>query len=393
MNLLLQKSIEISKKEQFQFLYTLFKIIASISTILTTFGFFFYSLGYCFLYGYYFSGDINEDVISIINLLRLPIPFKNFSVILVAGYLLISLTFLVFTVVEFKTKKIYNIIGSSLFFLIFHFCISVFFVDGTDLFGKFISFSIIWVVPIYIGILILWIYRSSQRSILSLAGILYGLIIDLLLYTTFHLPEGLNQIVAPLSCFFIGSLFTFLPLWWTSRASMRFIISLPFIMAGALAFLVGVQWSFTYKMNLNWYIFLTIVLVINIPVSFLIKGKGIETTKISSTSKRSLISFIEDFNKLDNAKKVIFVLLAVILLSTLPPFYSLIAGKYIRDFTPIENRKVQIIKDYDKNLELKGNVVVIDDGFYYISDENWRLRILKGEKIYINVDASDKNTK
>ncbi|GAB7057314.1 hypothetical protein JCM16163A_40620 [Paenibacillus sp. YK5] len=51
---------------------------------------------------------------------------------------------------------------------------------------------------------------------------------------------------------------------------------------------------------------------------------------------------------------------------------------------------MQVIKDYDKGITIKGNIISIKEGIYYISNEKWRLEIIKGDKVYVENYQSDK---
>ncbi|MBO9610360.1 MAG: hypothetical protein J7639_30655, partial [Paenibacillaceae bacterium] len=103
------------------------------------------------------------------------------------------------------------------------------------------------------------------------------------------------------------------------------------------------------------------------------------TEKISAFESKLKI-----FEQTGKANILTTICIVVVVLGILAPNLSLIGGQYIRQFTMDESsREIQIIRDYDKGITIQGNVISVKEGSYYISNKEWRLEIIKGDKIYV----------
>ena len=72
----------------------IFKTISVVTIALSGSGLFLYILGYSFMFGYYFSSNI-DNTPSLMELLINPIPFNYYSIASISSYLLLCVSFFV----------------------------------------------------------------------------------------------------------------------------------------------------------------------------------------------------------------------------------------------------------------------------------------------------------
>lgn len=156
-----------------QIILDVLRILSAASFLISIFGLFFFTLGYSFLYGYFLSGDVPAYQ-SILYIVTNPIPFNYYTVLIISSLLILSVIFIMSATYVVKNGVTHVKFSIIVFILIFHICLSIFFVNGSDLLNKIISFSVIWVVPLFISIMIYWAIRSPIRRGLSISGTLYG---------------------------------------------------------------------------------------------------------------------------------------------------------------------------------------------------------------------------
>lgn len=99
----------------------IFKTISVVTIALSGSGLFLYILGYSFMFGYYFSSNI-DNTPSLMELLINPIPFNYYSIASISSYLLLCVSFFVVLFIETKRKSHRNTI--ALFCkIIFFYCL------------------------------------------------------------------------------------------------------------------------------------------------------------------------------------------------------------------------------------------------------------------------------
>ncbi len=160
-----------------------------INKILIIIGFFilyfFYNLGYTFLYGYYFGGN-SGDRISFLQMYVNPVPFNFKSIVGIGLGLFIYLLLIGFPLIKIlraKNKK--EIIGNGLIFIFIIVCLvicSAFlfmgYLDKEVIFTDMIYFIFIFItLPITIFIMLIFINYSIKYMFVFWSGVLYTIII------------------------------------------------------------------------------------------------------------------------------------------------------------------------------------------------------------------------
>lgn len=401
--------------------FAFFKIIASVITIFTSLFFFFYALGYCFVYGYFLSGNI-DNTPSLLSLSINPVPINFYSILIISVFLFLSSFTLCSMIFVPKEKKL--IVGIVMFFcLIFlHIALSIFFIPGSDIFQRAGSFVIIWILPILLAILILIFLTFMKDTFIFISSILYvwisWTIIDL------FLKEKINLILELSTLFENQSLFAVMLSLLTSFALTKILkkmniqkydylfhsaIIFPFV---CIAFLL-----FTFLFHLFFDHFFAegiLILFLVITVSLILPkikkislwlSKNLEhkhklETAHASTNKeeeqtdppKQDDSNQKESKGLANKKEqerlvarlfMIFIPCALLLFVALASFISLVTGNYVRTFSSENLRKIEIIEDYKNNIEIKGNLIKVEGNTYYISDLNWNLKILRSDSISV----------
>ncbi len=116
------------------------------------------------------------------------------------------------------------------------------------------------------------------------------------------------------------------------------------------------------------------------------KWKQIEVSNIDLT-KSVIDNYIKNVTKVGKSTILATLSIMVVVLSTLTPHLSMIGGQYIREFTNDGVRELQLIRDFDNKISIKGNIVSIREGIYYISNESWELDIINGDKIIVESNS------
>jgi hypothetical protein len=390
----ISRIIRLSKNKYIQIYLDIFRILSVLSLTITFLGLFFYALSYSFLYGYYLSG-ITPSYYSILNIITNPIPFNRYTLIIVSFIICLTVVFLTSSVLVIKKGKWPTSVATIIFLVAFHFCLSIFFVNGNDLFDKSLSFLIIWSLPVYITIMIFWMIRTPIRVGVSLSGTIYGLFLTSLLVSIFNWSIITLQLLLPVGSFLVGILFTYSKTSWYHYYIVRFILIVPYVAISSIfvIYLLQKKNFFLFSINLDilFCLFLSILLSLLLSIKK-IKTKEIKHDDISSTTEKNKLDLY--LLALDKAgKSTLLCMLSIFLIVSMVfiPHFSFTTGQYIRDFTftSTDKRKLHIINDYEEKISIKGTIISIKDGVYYISNEDWELDVLKGDRITVRNNYTD----
>lgn len=167
-----------------------------INKILIVIGFlilyFFYNLGYTFLYGYYFGGNTG-DRISFLQMYVNPVPFNFKSIVGIGLGLFIYILLIGFPlekILKAKNKK--EIIGNGVIFIFIVMCLvvcSAFLFIGTldkdVIFTDMIYFIFIFItLPITIFIMLLFVKYSNKYTFVFWGAVVYTIVIVSLVVAT-----------------------------------------------------------------------------------------------------------------------------------------------------------------------------------------------------------------
>jgi hypothetical protein len=160
-----------------------------INKILIVIGFlilyFFYNLGYTFLYGYYFGGN-TVDRISFLQMYVNPVPFNFKSIVGIGLGLFIYILLIGFPLAKIlKAKNKKEVIGNGVIFVFIVMCLvicSAFLFIGTldkdVIFTDMIYFIYIFItLPITIFIMLLFVKYSNKYTSVFWGGVVYTIIL------------------------------------------------------------------------------------------------------------------------------------------------------------------------------------------------------------------------
>ncbi|MFT8351024.1 hypothetical protein [Clostridium saccharoperbutylacetonicum] len=166
-----------------------------INKILIIIGFlilyFFYNLGYTFLYGYYFGGN-TVDRISFLQMYVNPVPFNFKSIVGIGLGLFIYILLIGFPLAKIlKAKNKKEVIGNGVIFVFIVMCLvicSAFLFIGTldrdVIFTDMIYFIFIFItLPITIFIMLLFAKYSNKYTLVFLGGVVDTIVIVSLVVT------------------------------------------------------------------------------------------------------------------------------------------------------------------------------------------------------------------
>ncbi|UJF33734.1 hypothetical protein [Paenibacillus hexagrammi] len=370
-----------------QGIFRVMSIISLTSTCITIGGFLLYTIGYSFLYGYYFSGT-NTLSIGLIDLLILNIPFPFYSVIIT------SFTFVLIIIIFTLILYFLAIVGKQLFtkgeritgfpFLlitiigltIFQIALMTFFVSEPHYsLTVWLRSSLLWAGPFLIA---LFVYLSIQmsRGILSaLSGLLYGSLGAAIIFTVLKINTETAGfwLYTLFGVAFIFSFFEHL----RKYLLYRFILWLPMTV---LVYLLLAFELFPKLQPINIFqliITFIIILLLTFCIAFF----------IDTTKKRANKDVLKNKSDalLKNKIKPIVLFLILVFLSftmTLLPKISGLSGNFLRTIISTSERGTVIYNNFT-TIE-NSSLVAQKDGIYYISNSNWELTILKADQLRID---------
>lgn len=347
--------------------------------------YFFYQLGYSFLYGFYFGGNTNE-YISLIDMIVNPVPF-NFKSITAIGiiYLILLIAYfvpLVSSIYENKISKKVTFFMIYLFiiFMMFIFNCVLFWGMPDDTFQKGIYLLILFLVIPVIIILIVSIFRLLfLNMVLFFSGIIYIFMFTFLLLRFLKVDEksylyligiavGLvlvnfiisfgKPIVTKYEKFFKSKLIRFLS---------EIVLYIPFI------FILVVTVMSVFKCKLNLISLFSIIVVISL--IFVSSKDAIRKVKLSSKkdTNNNEKTRIPGNKKNDRRTFAIIsctMIMSIVCLCSIMIYLTTIAGKMIRESSCISSKDKIMYNDVNNKLESKllfGSVVAQTDNIYFIS--------------------------
>lgn len=359
-----------------QTILRIFSILSMVTTIITIGGLVFYTIGYSFLYGYYFSGSM-ESSISLIDLLINNIPFPTYSVIITSIAFTLAIVLFIFILYSLnlgikqlmrkgeREGGIIRILVTLIGSFVFHMGLTTFFVgDFSSPSNTFIKFSFIWIGPFLLAILFYFFTRYMKGTFSALSGFLYGIIgIAFLIYLMDSPPPELLILLI----FIVALIFSY----FERLTRFFWYRSILFFPAILFLFLLFLQFIPSWKPNLIYTLVITIIISILLGCFV-----GRKKNKTSSELKQLQIK-----NKTTQPKfGSLAMLLAIVFLSFLAttiPFLAQKTGIYFRESTPSKIRQTIV---YDNNNSIDNATLVAErENLYYISSKEWNLIILKTE--------------
>ncbi|WP_139084828.1 hypothetical protein [Bacillus sp. FJAT-27264] len=356
-----------------------------ITTVVTIGSLLFYTIGYSFLYGYYFSGSIESDI-SLIDLLIKSIPFPTYSVIITSIAFTLAIVLFIFILYSLnvairhllsKGEREYGLIrifATLIGSFIFHIVLTTFFVgDFSSSSDILIKFSLIWIGPFLLAIFIYSLTRLLKGIFSALSGLLYGLI-GITIVTS--LMDTQPSEISILVTFIVALVFSFFE-HLTRFALYRFFLFLPTIFLFSL-----ILFQFIPALKPDRFLTVSTSLVIIIIISAILGYfVGRKKDKPINDSKELKLKDETKKHKIGS----LLTLLIIVLLSFLATSIPVIAqktGAYFRELTPIKVRQT-ITYSNGKSID-NATLVAKKDDLYYISSQDWNLIILKTEQLKVD---------
>lgn len=397
------------KVEYFSKLYTDTKFILFAFSIVSILGFL---VVYNFLYGYYFSSDINFKI-SNFSIISNFVPFDvrtlaMTSFFFICIYYVISGSYSLIRKTEKKKIVVFFIIFTVIFFNIL---LSQFFVNDLTI-KNMSSFFLIW---LFLGliILILFVFIYSFISLRFAAkNIALTTTIFFMLYI---LIEELSPESIILLWFFLWLIVSLLMIFYKEKIIMIYLIYLPISFCLILAVFIFLK---RFYIPIRIWHFYTFIFLLNI---FVYKIAGYIREKRNNKElnteepkkeiskvipKKNIYNINQEKSLVYNALKLLFLLMVqknnsgtklmvgvVMLISfILFPYLSLICGKGIRSVNASE--ELPLIVSYinqDGNKEtICANYFLENNSILYVSNENWELEVIKPINYHIKPNRDKK---
>lgn len=385
-------------------LYSNIKFIIFTFSLISILGFL---LIYNFLYGYYFSGAI-DDTISNFSVISNFIPF-DFRTLSITSFYFICIFYIIFglvSLIQSDKKDKGKIILYLLFFAITITIMLTFFFANNLSFKSFFSFSLIWV---FLGILVWFLFilinlmvRPTLLIKSTLLTFTLGAIITIILMQIGFDEEFLQPILLVI-LIILWPVMTTISIAFEKRNWMYFINCLPISFS---ILLVIVYLMNSININLNAIIDLLFLGFINIPIYYIVKTtkkrnkKGEvkkkitediieDSSEVSSSEIRNdkeqglfyisillIYNVIVDRNE-NGMKMVLGALLLFVFVVT--PQISMICGKGIRTINISEIPSTEIVYVNQNGIEknVVANYYLENDSIIYISNKDWELEVIK----------------
>ncbi|MGG1515466.1 hypothetical protein ABE504_08630 [Paenibacillus oryzisoli] len=389
MFLFLEKYKSLLSNPIINIIYNALRIVGALSFIATSLGFFLYSLGYSFLFGYYFSGGV-EGQVSLLRLLTNPVPFHKVSLLSVCVFLVLSIGFLVSIIFSLRNSNLKRLPIILTVLFLFHICLTLFFIGGAGSLNNAILFLVIWSLPLFITILIFFTIRGISSLFATLSGVVFGICLLVIVETIFKIDiseKGSNWLLFEFVLFGSGIVFSyFKPEKNYTLASIFF----PYIFLSTIFLGVLVQKLIGQPIFIKVWSIVLIAILIDISVLKLLDKKDTWKTKVVSFIRVDWRSSSKQEVPIQEIKKykAIFTSLFFILLLTAGVFSiqaSLIAGQYVRSFTPEHLLVRDEINDMTNKKNYIGVIVTEKDSNLFISDENWELAVVRSDSVTVRV--------
>ncbi|GKX66891.1 hypothetical protein [Inconstantimicrobium mannanitabidum] len=383
----IEKNINTSKFDIKDFIETYDKsqfIAFMIPIIAIVISYFFFQLGYCFWYGFYLGGDLN-DYISLIDIFMNPVPFNFKSITIIGVIYLVSLiayfTPLIASINETKIINKLKYIGICLFIIsmLFILCDVLFWGLPDDALNKGGNLIILFLMVTTTILIAALIIKACFHNILMFfSGISYTFIFICLIAGIVKIDSksywyiiltiiGLimihfgisfkNPVVKKFNKFFKSQTISFL---------MEILLYLPFI------FLLCIGSIKFFELKIN-RIVLALVTV-GLSLIFIILKHEIKQRNLRRKKNKQKVNSPNNDASTSKKKEIVvtsgMLILSLICICVLMIWMTMYIGKTIRNFANIESKDKIIYNVVNDKLQPKvifGNVVAQTDNVYFIS--------------------------
>lgn len=363
---------------------------------------FFYSVGYLFLYGFYFSSATSEgNFHPLFEVIRFPVPFNFYTVVMTSAFFLVLVCWILSSLLLIRKQLIY-LVPVVAFSFVLHIFLSILFIGRLKMNIEDIFVTLtIWAIPFAIAYIIYFIVETSKSPLITVCSFFYTLLItaiSIVLTYNYSTTEQPNEIVLHIiSVILIIFAFASIPLlhWSSNKISQkyifRFIFFLPFLSIAILllfsSFFESSNTTITLMVTviiisvvlassnnkLDPYIFASQSISNNIPVS-------IKSNKINEDNKDKASIFTI------SGLVVFFLSVFLIVLSMATVIVGQIIYQAIPDSSPLKGIK-QVVVVSNENLldgnEITGKVIAFKDDIVYLVDENRNLIMVKSSEFSI----------
>lgn len=348
---------------------------------------------YSFLYGYYFGGDA-QNSFSNFELIRIFVPFDLNTILFTYLIIGLSTTLISYSLHLIISKDILVIIGLLILSVVFHIILTGFFTNGFIIIN-ILKFSVIWIFPLFISILILLFIRGVNNIYKLSSGALFGFTfyVFILLFLD-NLNQNISESLVILCISIFSVIFTYIPL--NNLTNILFVFPYTFLL-----FLLTVpQLQLTFFGNFHLNFKLISLVLVSVPISifiswiskrFLSFDKTTETPalpKASNSLGETLLDIINQFlNPNTHKKATVFLLIFILAIFVLIPRVAASTAKVIREFTPnseLQFSKIQILTPSGTIETIDGIVVAERNNTLYISNKDWELEQVKTDQYYVN---------
>lgn len=353
-----------------------------VSFVVTIISCIFYSLGYLFIYGFYFSG-VSARRYSLFDIIINPIPLDFKSTIVIAVLFLISVILFRLIVKSFKINKVLTLF----IFIGVHFLLAVIFIGfGNDNdFQDILLFCLVWVLPFLVYQMISFSKElENTGSLIIISSICYAFnltILNILILVNFNI----------LHTYYSWCYISFVLLLFLTPKILKLIIAKIKYQAGVIlicfsiinlliVIITGIIfYLIKSKLSITQFIFFMIISLVIASVFSILMSRSkffINNSSINTEIPNSK-SNLEIFKNLTNKNRYlsIIILISVMLLCFSICFYgSIILGHIVR--MSILNIPSDLIKytSCGKTCEIRGIIVCKKDGIGYISTEDFNLK-------------------
>lgn len=304
----------------------------------------------------------------------------------------LSVTLIIYSLKFLKEKGLTFKFLAVLCLVIFHLMMTVFFSQEITIINV-LHFGAIWVIPLFIGVMILFFVQGIKSPFKTYSGSIFGLV-SIIIYIMFFYPNLSEEwilIWLNVALFSIGTLFSRLPYnkYW------NFIFVFPYTFF-ALAILISITKLEILKEQtvlIKALIIIGIPLIISIVLSYPFRKKFKEKDiPANAPSERNSINyFILDilvilFNPKTHKGALVFIIIMLLGAYIMTPRVSTATAKIIRSFTPESEFQFDLIsvKDLnDKTKIIRGIIVAEHEGVIYISNEGWELEQVKTDSYFV----------
>ncbi len=378
------------------------QIIATVAVLISLF---FYNLGYAFLYGYYFGGDLNNSI-SFLEIYVNPVPFNFKSISFIGLGLLIYIIVIFLPLIKIlrsknKSKNIFNVcvfFYSIVVLIISSSCVFIGAFNKEVIITKMIYFIfLITVFPLTLFLLMLFVIFAFDYKLVFLSALAYTLLLVMFISYKFQIPHDYVQLVMFYSVYFIPLLFTqvlrgilFLIKWIKNefiRLNIKYIVlfgSVAIIFSVRIKKMISIRFLSAYYpfvLICSCGILLVMIFIIKLAFNEVIKGLYFKTKTIINKIKENIVIRNNDKGAISNnddvAKKresayliSTVICLSMIFVSAIVSHSIVEVGKMTRySLTGLSKDKIVYEKADDKkqNQYIFGDIVAQKDNIYFIS--------------------------